>query len=1557
MVRSTKPLSMRYVLTFLAFAGVALLALGLGVGLGTVSGAAPPPPGAAKASPDNSTPQTLPFTQTWSNIGLITANDDWSSVPGVQGFLGDTGGTTAAIDPQTIITPEVSLTIDVIANQSNPTITNGGVAEFEITDPVVALQGSGTADHPNLVIYLNTTGASNINVAYNVRDIDPSADDAVQQVALQYRVGSTGNFTNLPGGFVADATTAGAATLVTPVNVTLPAAADNQPQVQVRIITSNAPGSDEWVGVDDINITAGGPTATPGGPTNTTAPSNTATSISTPSSTITPGGPTNTAIASATPISGSVRIRDIQGLSHVSPLSGTTVSNVYGIVTAKRSNGFYMQDPLPDSNPGTSEGIFVFGSAAAGVVQVGNAAYVSGTVTDFRPGCTPSCAPSSSAFDNLTISQIAAPNAASVITASTTVTITPVIIGTGGRVPPNMIIEDDATGNVEDSGVFDPATDGIDFYESLEFMLVQVNNAVVVGPTTDFGTGAGNREIYVVGDRGANATPRTNRGGVIITSSDFNPERIIINDQLLPLPQVSVSDTFNLPIIGVYDYSFAKYLLYPIQPVSVTTGTLTREVAATPQAGHLTVGTFNVENLDPGDPPSKFADLASEIVNNMRSPDILTLEEVQDNDGPTNSTVVSAELTYNTLISYTVAAGGPTYQFTQVNPVDDQDGGEPGGNIRVGFFYRTDRGLSFVSRPGGGPTTPNTVVNESGVPRLQFSPGRIDPANAAFNNSRKPLAAEFMYNGRKLFLIGNHWNSKGGDDPLFGRFQPPILNSEAQRAQQAQIVNNFVDSILAVDPNSYVVVLGDLNDFEFSRPLRILRGTEGGGAEVLKPLVETLPQAERYTYVFQGNSQAIDHIFVSNGLFSTLSGYDIVHVNAEFYDQISDHDPQVAYFNLAGGTPTVSATPLITSTATASATRTLTATLTATRTITATLTATRTITGTATAATPPATATQGPRRNVLLIPDWTGDRVMAFDPQTGDLINANLIPSDPTNLASPKNAIMSASGNSILVADQIRDAVQEYSLTGTFIRTFTQGATIDNLRGIALRPNGNLLVTIGGGTYDNSVIEYDTNGNFTGPFIPAGSGGLSDPFDVYVRANDILVSGAVSDQIHRYTLTGTFLSNLAAVNNWPQQINEVAPGGNLLVANFSGTQNGVVEFTNAGVLVGTYGPITGNRGVYQLGNGNILTTDDAGVYEINRSGVLVSTKMTGVNAQYIELGSVPSGGGTTTVVPTATRTVTAVVSNTSTTTAVASSTATRTTQPVVTPSATRTTQATAIVTTQPTNTATSVVANTATRTSVATSVATSAATNTATRTSAPTSVVTNTVVATATVCTLRFTDVPPGHTFYANVLCLACRGIIGGYQCGGAGEPCNANNDPYFRPNNDITRGQISKIVSESAGFNENPGSQIFEDVAPGSTFYNWINRLSLRGLIGGYQCGTIPTEPCITPGNRPYFRPNLNATRGQLSKIVSSAAGFSEPVSGQFYADVPSTNPFYEWIMRLTSRGVMGGYPCNSVPGEPCDAQNRPYFRWANPVTRGQASKIVANTFFPACNQPLTER
>lgn len=572
---------------------------------------------------------------------------------------------------------------------------------------------------------------------------------------------------------------------------------------------------------------------------------------------------------------GGPRIHDIQGASHISPRNGQSVSGIPGVVTAKTTTGFWMQDPQPDANPDTSEGIFVFTSTAP-TVAVADSVTVNGTVSEFRPGGT-------GGTTNLTTTELISPTVTTV--AHNVALPAPTLVGQGGRVPPGAVIEDDATGDVENSGSFDPATDGIDFWESMEGMRVEIDNAAVVGPRNVFG------EIPVVP---AGSTTRTSRGGIVLQAADPNPERVVVDDTLAPTPTVNVGDTVAGAVTGILDYSFADFHLLVTTTPGVSTGGITPEVTAAPSPGQLAAATFNVENLDPAAPQAKFDGLAGQIVTNLKSPDLVALEEVQDNDGATDNGVVACDQTMNKLISAITAAGGPAYTYRQINPQNDADGGEPGGNIRQVFLYRTDRGLSFVDRPGATATTANSVVNTGGVPSLQYSPGRVDPNNSAFTASRKPLAGEFTWNGRTVFVIANHFNSKGGDQPLFGHFQPPTRSSETQRHSQATVVKNFVDQILAIKADASVIVLGDLNDFEFSQTADILTANNS-----LVDLPRTLPVAERYTYDYEGNSQVLDHVLLSSSLATRPYTYDVVHINAEFATQLSDHDPQIVRIPLS----------------------------------------------------------------------------------------------------------------------------------------------------------------------------------------------------------------------------------------------------------------------------------------------------------------------------------------------------------------------------------------------------------------------------------------------------------------------------------------------------------------------------------------------------------------------------------------------------------------------------------------------------------------------------------
>jgi hypothetical protein len=217
------------------------------------------------------------------------------------------------------------------------------------------------------------------------------------------------------------------------------------------------------------------------------------------------------------------------------------------------------------------------------------------------------------------------------------------------------------------------------------------------------------------------------------------------------------------------------------------------------------------------------------------------------------------------------------------------------------------------------------------------------------------------------------------------------------------------------------------------------------------------------------------------------------------------------------------------------------------------------------------------------------------------------------------------------------------------------------------------------------------------------------------------------------------------------------------------------------------------------------------------------------------------------------------------------------------------------------------------------------------------------------VCTALFEDVPVGSSFYSYVRCLACEDIINGYPCGGPFEPCDSANTPYFRPGNPITRGQLAKIVALSANLNGDPGAQLFQDVLPGTSYYRYVNNLARHGVVSGYPCGG-PGEQCIPPGNLPYFRPGGNATRGQFAKVVAEAAGLSDDPGPQRFEDVQIGTPFYTYIGRLAARGIISGYLCGVPPAGPCGPLSQSYFLPENNVTRGQASKMVSNTFFPEC-------
>ena len=644
----------------------------------------------------------------------------------------------------------------------------------------------------------------------------------------------------MPGGYFADVTAGGAATLVTPVSVVLPAEANNRADLQIRIMTTNAVSNDEHVGIDDIVVSS-------------------------------------TAATTAA-------IHEIQGSGLTSPLAGSTVTTS-GIVTAIDTNGFYIQDPAVDADPSTSEGIFVF-TGSAPTVAIGDSVNVTGTVVEFvAPGAV---------AGTLTVTELAG-------------SLTILTLSTGNPLPAPASLslpETDLTG-----------------LEKFEGMLVTIVSPLVTAPTNTFG------EIWVVPSNGVGSTGLNARGDILISAGaasfgntdtvggDFNPERIQIDRGLgQTIPDASVGATLN-SVTGIVSYSFGNYEVLATAPVTVATPSPLAKTGTTltGDTTHLLLANYDAENLDPGDGAPRFATVANEIINRLNSPDVIALQNIQDNNGPTNDAVTSAALTLQMVVDAVNAAGGPSYAFLD-NPFigDDTNGGEPGGNIRTAYLFRTDH-VSFIAG------SLRTIGADGSAIAGGPDPTHTDPDNPFFA-SRPPLAADFIFNGEVVTVVNVHFPTKGGSGVLAGSIQPPFNAGEVQRAAQAQAVNTFVDALLTANPSARVIVTGNLNEFEFEQPLDVLKGTASisgydgnsatatytpGGTQVLSNLLDTLAAGERFNFLFDGNAVALGHILVSSGV-SAGAELQYVHINAEFFDQTGDHDPLVARFAITDVTsPTV----------------------------------------------------------------------------------------------------------------------------------------------------------------------------------------------------------------------------------------------------------------------------------------------------------------------------------------------------------------------------------------------------------------------------------------------------------------------------------------------------------------------------------------------------------------------------------------------------------------------------------------------------------------------------
>ncbi|EDP52822.1 hypothetical protein KXW98_002359 [Aspergillus fumigatus] len=581
-------------------------------------------------------------------------------------------------------------------------------------------------------------------------------------------------------------------------------------------------------------------------------------------------------------------ISRINGNKYLSPYAGETVSNIQGLVTAKGPSGFYLRSTTPDDDDATSESIYVYGSTAVSKVSVGDIISLSGKVSEYR---------SSASYVYLT--ELTSPSAISVVSRGNAVV--PVVVGKGGRAPPTeqfsvldggdvLAVPNNVSTVSKTNPVLRPGTYGMDFWESLSGELVRVSNVRAIARPNSYG------DTWVRGDW--EVSGENERGGLTMREKDSNPEAVIVGSPLDGSKNPTDTKLGDLvgDITGVITTAYGYYVLLPLTALTVTgsntTAAAPTDLESAGTCGGVTVGSYNVNNLAPNS--TTLPKIAQHIAQYLKSPTLVFLQEIQDDDGPTDDGVVSANKTLSTLVQSIADQGGIRYSFVDIAPVNKEDGGQPGGNIRVAYLYDPSVIRLRDANPGS-----NTDANEVlPGPELKYNPGLIDPSNNAWLNSRKPLAAawETLDGKNKFFTVNVHFTSKGGGSSIEGDARPPVNGGVATREAQAKLVAEFTSSILAEDSTAKIIVSGDFNEFTFAQPLETFLAESG-----LEDLDEVagIAATERYTYLYDMNCQQLDHMFVSPAL-ATGAQMHHLHVNTwvSFDDQASDHDPTVALLNV-----------------------------------------------------------------------------------------------------------------------------------------------------------------------------------------------------------------------------------------------------------------------------------------------------------------------------------------------------------------------------------------------------------------------------------------------------------------------------------------------------------------------------------------------------------------------------------------------------------------------------------------------------------------------------------
>ena len=605
---------------------------------------------------------------------------------------------------------------------------------------------------------------------------------------------------------------------------------------------------------------------------------------------------------------------DIQGPGALSPLVSTAVL-VEGVVTARKYNGFFVQTApgAEDVDANTSEGLFVFtGSPVPASMQVGHLVHVAGTVSEYVPSADAGSPPMTELSGSITVTDL----------------------GVASLPVPVAIT----------SAEVSPAA-SFDQLERFEGMLVSVASLTAVSGTAGStneanATGVSDGAFYAVitGEARPFREPGIEVPDLLLDCAnapgpcniprfDSNPERLRVDsDALDGAASVDVSTGAVITgVTGPLDYAFRTYTLLPVTTITPVGGMTALAVPAA-GANQFTIASFNMERFfdtvnDPATSdvaltPAAYANRKHKaslaIRNILRTPDIVGVQEMEN--------LTTLQDLASTVNADAVTAGDPSPGYAAYLV----EGNDPGG-IDVGFLVKTLGGR----------------VNVASVEQVGFSATFVDPSDGSTDllHDRPPLVLHVTVQGpatslpASITVVNNHLRSLNGADDN----SPTGLRVRAKRQAQAEFLASYIQGRQLSDPTDAIVSIGDYNAFSFNDgygdSLGTIRGTPTpadqavtASADLVGPdlvdLADFIPAGNRYSYVFGGNAQTLDHVLVTQNVVPQFAALVHARVNADFPEvlrgdagrpeRLSDHDPVVAYFTFPADTlaPVFSFTPL-----------------------------------------------------------------------------------------------------------------------------------------------------------------------------------------------------------------------------------------------------------------------------------------------------------------------------------------------------------------------------------------------------------------------------------------------------------------------------------------------------------------------------------------------------------------------------------------------------------------------------------------------------------------------